>query len=196
MAAEKTDYDGLAIEDIVPVAWEDADFSHSALLEHANDETARALQAIAVYEEAPRSPTDDLIHMPSDSSRLEAKIDLLLSLVSKVVSERVGAPDSSAMILRNSSIEWQIGLMQVSRGASGIISIWMNPHIPLPLRLPCRIDNVIERNGHAWAQARFEYLAHNVSDGLGQVIFRHHRRQVAIARGTIVVGKRDAAQRQ
>ena len=49
----------------------------------------------------------------------------------------------------------------------------------------------MERNGYQWAQARFEFLAPNVRDGLAQMIFRHHRRQVAITRGTIVEGRRE-----
>ncbi len=49
----------------------------------------------------------------------------------------------------------------------------------------------MERNGFKWAQARFEFLSQSVRDGLGQVIFRHHRRQVAIERGTIVQARRE-----
>jgi Atypical PilZ domain, cyclic di-GMP receptor len=192
MAGEQTAYDGLAIEDILPVTWEFLDFSSSAALEHANEDTARALQAIAVYEETPRAPKEDLVHMASETSRLEAKLDLVLSLLSNIVSEAVGMPESRAMVLRNGSIEWQLAQpTETARGDMGVACVWINTHIPLPLRLPCRVDGTIERNGFTWAQARFEYLAPNVRDGLGQVIFRHHRRQVAIARGTITVPRRE-----
>jgi hypothetical protein len=190
MSSEHSEYDGLSIEDIVPVTWEVADFTHSAALEHASEDSSRALQAIAVYEETPRSPTEDLVHMRSESARLEAKLDLVLSLLSNVVSERVGMPEPRAIILRNGSIEWQLELAaEVGRGDTGIANIWVNTHLPLPLRLPCRVDGVIERNGYQWGQARFEFLSPNVRDGLGQVIFRHHRRQVAITRGTIAPGR-------
>lgn len=192
MADDRTEYEGLAIEDIVPVSWEEADFTHSAALEHANEDTARALQAIAVYEETPRSPTDDLMNSRADSTRLEAKVDLILSLLSNIVSERTGMPESRAIVLRSGSLEWQVAPTEdPGRGTTGIISAWINTHLPLPLRLPCRVDRVIERNGYQWAQARFEYLAPSVSDGLGQVIFRHHRRQVAMSRGTIAPGRRE-----
>ena len=43
MASERSEYDGLSIDDIVPIAWEDADFTHAATFEHANEETSRAL---------------------------------------------------------------------------------------------------------------------------------------------------------
>jgi hypothetical protein len=192
MASERSEYDGLSIEDIVPVAWENADFTRSAALEHANEDTSRALQAIAVYEETPRSPTEDLVHSRSEGSRLEAKLDLMLSLLSNIVSERVEMPEPRAIILRNGSFEWQLDSMaDIGRGDTGITSVWINTHLPLPLRLPCRVDGVIERNGYSWVQSRFEFLAPNVRDALGQVIFRHHRRQVAITRGTIVPGKRE-----
>lgn len=192
MSNAKSEYDGLAIDDIVPLSWEPADFTHSAPLEHANEDTSRALQAIAVFEETPRSPTDDLVHASSESSRLEAKVDLILSLLSNIVSERAGMPAPQAVVLRNNSIEWQLGAdANIGRADTGIANVWINTHIPLPLRLPCRVDGTIERNGYAWAQARFEFLAPSVRDALGQVIFRHHRRQVAIARGTIVQNRRE-----
>ena len=98
MSDDRNEYDGLSIEDIVPVSWEEADFSHSAALEHANEDTARALQAIAVYEETPRSPTEDLVTSRSDATRLEAKVDLILSLVSNLVSERTGMPETRAIV--------------------------------------------------------------------------------------------------
>lgn len=183
-------YSGLSLEDILPFNWEPVDFSHSSILEHANEDTARALQAIAVYEEAPRSPTDDLVNYSGEGSRLEAKIDLMLSLISNLVGEHVGLPEPQPMIIRARTIEWQAEPSFVTeRGSTGLATIWANAHIPLPLRLPCRIERDIERNGFKWIQSRFEFLAPNVSDGLDQVIFRHHRRQVAIARGTMVQSK-------
>lgn len=193
MAGERSEYDGLSIDDIVPIAWEEADFTHAATFEHANEETSRALQAIAVYEETPRSPTEDIVHSRTENARIEAKLDLMLSLLSNMLSERTGMPEPRAIILRNASLEWQCKPEpEVGRADTGIMSLWINTHLPLPLRLPCRVDGVIERNGHQWAQARFEFLAPNVSDALGQVIFRHHRRQVAITRGTMVPGRREA----
>lgn len=192
MTSEQSEYEGLSIEDIVPLTWEVADFTHSASLEHANEDTSRALQAIAVYEETPRSPTEDLVHARSEFARLEAKLDLVLSLLSNVVSESAGMPDPRAMVLRSGSFEWQLdSASEIGRADTGIVNVWMNTHLPLPLRLPCRVDRIMERNGFKWAQARFEFLAPNVRDSLGQVIFRHHRRQIAITRGTIAPGKRE-----
>jgi hypothetical protein len=190
-SASEPAFDGLAIEDILPITWQSADFSRSAGLEHANEDTARALQAIAVYEETPRSPTEDVHKSSSDGARLEAKVDLLLSLIANIVSDRLGLPEPRPVILRGRSLEWQPAAdFAAAKGATGFLSVWANAHIPLPLRLPCRIDGSIQRNGFVWWRARFEFLSPNVRDGLDQVIFRHHRRQVAIARGTLVPADR------
>jgi hypothetical protein len=191
VASDNTSYEGLALEDILPFSWQPGDFAQSAALEHANEDTARALQAIAVYEDTPRSPKDDMTKLPSDNARVEAKLDLVLSLVARIVSERMGLPDPLPVILRSRSLEWQAGPdFAAKKGDTGFMSIWANAHIPLPLCLPCRIDQKVERNGFTWWRARIEFLAPSVGDGLDQVIFRHHRRQIAIARGTMVPGSR------
>jgi Atypical PilZ domain, cyclic di-GMP receptor len=192
-AGDNATYEGLALEDILPFAWMSGDFSHSAALEHANEDTARALQAIAVYEDSPRSPHDEMLNLKSDSARIEAKLDLVVSLVARLVSEHTSLPEPLPMILRSRVLEWQAAPeFAGTKGETGFMTVWANPHVPLPLRLPCRLDQKVERNGYTWWRAGIEYLAPNVADGLDQVIFRHHRRQVAIARGTMVPGGRAA----
>lgn len=191
VAGDKATYEGLALEDILPFSWLPADFSQSAALEHANEDTARALQAITVYEDTPRSALDETLNLKSDNARIEAKLDLVLSLVARLASEHTSLPEALPMIVRSRSLEWHAAPgFTAAKGATGFMSIWANPHVPLPLRLPCRIDQKVERNGYAWWRARIEFLAPHVGDGLDQVIFRHHRRQIAIARGTIVPGQR------
>lgn len=190
---DNSEFGGLSLEDILPLKWEEANFDQSAAIEHANEDTARALQAIAVYEETPRSPSDDVVNKTNDGSRIEAKLDLLLSLVANLVDERTALPDPCPVIIRGRSIEWQSrSSNEPTRGTAGFVNIWANTHIPLPLRLPCRIVGGLERNGYDWIQASIEFLAPSVRDSLDQVIFRHHRRQIAIQRGTMVPSSRQS----
>ena len=180
-------FDALALIDQLPLEWHPTDLDDPTVLEHVNDDAARALQAHAVFEEQPRSPHEDQAHTSHELIRLESKLDLILSLMGKLLSNRVNLPASHSVIFRATRLEWSGSSEPViRRGDTGIIDIYANPQVPLPVRLPGRIASIDERNGNTWLLVRFEKLSPVVSEGLEKLIFRHHRRQIAIARATIV----------
>ena len=72
---------------------------------------------------------------------------------------------------------------------SGVVVIYPNPLLPIPFRLAGRVVSSVERSGTKWRITRFEHLSPLVSVGLEKLVFRRHRRQVAIARGTDVFSK-------
>ena len=185
-----SDFEGLTLVDRLPLEWHPADLDDPTVLEHANDDAARALQAHAVFEELPRLPNEDPAHTTHELIRLEAKLDLVLSLMGKLLSNRIDLPPRHAVIFRAMSLEWGgSAAATLERGETGILDIYANPQVPLPVKLPGRIAGSAKRNGNTWLRIRFEKLSPIVSDGLEKLIFRHHRRQVAIARATIVSSK-------
>ena len=184
------DFDGLALHDFLPLAWEASPLSDAAELEHYNQETARALQALALFEEAPKEISTDAVPKGQELLHLEAKVDVLLSLVTRLVSHQQGLPKRHNTVLRADSLEWTGPSAEQARtGDSGVIVIYPNPMLPMPFRLAGRVVSTVERAGAKWRLTRFEHLSPLVSVGLEKLVFRRHRRQVAIARGTDVFTK-------
>jgi len=184
------EFDGLALHDFLPLAWEPSPLSDPAELEHYNQETARALQALALFEEAPKEISTDAIPKGQELLHLEAKVDVLLSLVTRLVSQQQGLPKRHNTVLRADSLEWTgPGAEQARTGDTGVIVIYPNPLLPMPFRLAGRVVSTVERAGIKWRLTRFENLSPLVSVGLEKLLFRRHRRQVAIARGTDVFTK-------
>ncbi len=184
------EFDGLALHDFLPLAWEPSPLSDPAELEHYNQETARALQALALFEEAPKEISTDAIPKGQELLHLEAKVDVLLSLVTRLVSQQQGLPKRHNTVLRADSLEWTgPGAEQARTGDTGVIVIYPNPLLPMPFRLAGRVVSTVERAGIKWRLTRFENLSPLVSVGLEKLVFRRHRRQVAIARGTDVFTK-------
>ena len=184
------DFDGLALQDFLPLAWESSPLSDPAELEHYNQETARALQALALFEEAPKEVSTDAVPKGQELLHLEAKVDVLLSLVTRIVSHQQGLPKRHNTVLRADSLEWTGPCAEQARtGDSGVITIYPNPMLPMPFRLAGRVVSTVERGGAKWRLTRFEHLSPLVSVGLEKLVFRRHRRQVAIARGTDVFTK-------
>jgi len=184
------DFDGLALHDFLPLAWEPSPLSDPAELEHYNQETARALQALALFEEAPKELSTDPNPKGQELQHLEAKVDVLLSLVTRLASQQQGLPKRHNTVLRADSLEWTGPAAEQARtGDSGVVVIYPNPLLPIPFRLAGRVVSSVERNGTKWRIIRFEHLSPLVSVGLEKLVFRRHRRQVAIASGTDVFSK-------
>ena len=128
------EFDGLALHDFLPLAWEASPLSDPAELEHYNQETARALQALALFEEAPKEMSTDAIPKGQELLHLEAKVDVLLSLVTRMVSHQQGLPKRHNTVLRADSLEWTGPSAEQARtGDSGVLVIYPNPMLPMPV---------------------------------------------------------------
>lgn len=184
---DRSEFEGISLYERLPFVWESADLGDLNQLDHANHETARALQALAVYEEMPKEASSDAVHHHASPEilHLQVKVDVLLSLVGRLMSNQDGLPARHSLVLRGQSVEWSgPGQAGVKPGDSGYALIYPNPALPLPLRLPGRVVGSVERSGARWLQTRFEHLSPAVAAGMEKMVFRRHRRQVAFSKGT------------
>jgi hypothetical protein len=181
-------FDGIALYERLPFSWSPAPIGDAAELDLVNHDAARALQALAVFEEMPREmAVADAGHHHGNQEllHLQVKVDVLLSLVSRLLADQAGTPARHSMVLRAHSLEWT-GPAQdgVKPGDTGYAVVYPNPMLPLPLRIPGRIASSVERSGARWLLTRFEQLSPAVSAGLEKLVFRRHRRQIAFTKGT------------
>ena len=181
-----SDFEGISLYERLPFSWIGADLGDLNALDQANHETARTLQALAVYEEMPREMSSDTTHHANpELLHLQVKVDVLLSLVGRLISENAGMPARHSLVLRGQSVEWSgPDQAKAKPGDCGFALIYPNPMLPLPLRLPSRVVGSVERSGARWLQSRFENLSPAVAAGLEKMVFRRHRRQVAFSKGT------------
>lgn len=184
-AGERESFEGVALHEHLRLQWQPASLDNVIELDHVNQETARVLQAMAVFEEAPREFSSETAQPGHEWQHLEAKIDVLLSLTGMLIAERQAEAPAHPIVLRAHSAEWTgpagTGL---ERGDTGFLQLYASPLLPLPLRLASRVVGTAERNGVRWLLTRFEHLAPAVETGMEKLIFRRHRRQVALSRGT------------
>ncbi len=185
-AQELRDFEGISLYERLPFSWLGADLGDLNALDQASHESARTLQALAVYEEMPREMSSESTHhVSAEILHLQVKVDVLLSLVGRLVSENAGLPPRHSLVLRGHSVEWSgADQAKAKPGDTGYALIYPNPMLPLPLRLPARVVGAVERSGARWLQTRFENLSPAVAAGLEKMVFRRHRRQVAFSKGT------------
>jgi Atypical PilZ domain, cyclic di-GMP receptor len=178
-------FDGISLYERLPLTWVSAELGDAAELDHANHEAARALQALAVFEEMPREPVNDSNQAGQELVHLQTKVDVLLSLVGRLLAQQPGAAVRHSLVLRATGCEWAgPDAERVKPGETGYLSIYANPSLPLALRLPGKTLGSVERSGGRWLQTHFECLSPAVASGLEKLVFRRHRRQVALTKGT------------
>jgi hypothetical protein len=186
MTAHTNEFEGISLYERLPFSWLPAELGDMNELDHANHETARSLQALAVFEEMPRASASDAGHHASpELVSLQVKVDVLLSLVGRLIAGQAGFPPRHSVVLRGQSIEWAgPDQAKAKPGDSGYAVIYPNTSLPLTLRIPSRIVGSVERSGTRWLQTRFEHLSPAVAASLEKMVFRRHRRQVAFSKGT------------
>ena len=186
MTTQANEFEGISLYERLPFSWVPAELGDMNELDHANHETARSLQALAVFEEMPREPASDAGHHANpEIVHLQVKVDVLLSLVGRLIAGQSGFPPRHSLVLRGHSVEWAgPDQAKAKPGDTGYAVIYPNTSLPLTLRLPSRIVGSVERSGTRWLQTRFEHLSPAVAASLEKMVFRRHRRQVAFSKGT------------
>jgi hypothetical protein len=186
MNATAEEFEGISLYERLPFSWVTADIGNLSEVDHANHETARSLQALAVYEEMPREGASDPGHHATpELLSLQVKVDVLLSLMGRLLSSSSAMPTRHSLVLRAQSVEWSgPDQAKAKPGDTGYVLVYPNQALPLPLRLPAKIVGSVERSGVRWLQTRFENLSPPVAALLQKMVFRRHRRQIAFSKGT------------
>jgi len=142
------------------------------------------LHGLAVAEDSRGEDPDDHGDVPQSMQRLEAKLDLVLSLLGKLASERISSLPVRPLRWSHLGLRVDEGSRSDSReGDLGVLKLqpvaWLGDHIELPARVLAVQDNS-DGGRHLWL--RFGALTPGLEDALTRHLFRMHRRQVAEAR--------------
>jgi hypothetical protein len=118
---------------------------------------------------------DDNDDLTQQLKRQEAKLDLLLDMVTEILSRQSSIPQEIDVRLTAQRIDWQDATQDYSEGAIIEVDVYITPSIPRPLRFFGRIT------GSAEGKHSVEFFGVNqqVTDLLDKILFRHHRRAIA-----------------
>lgn len=166
---------GLTLEERLPLACRPlADADEARRVQPANEQTLRTILSFDEHHHAERSDEDPAL--AQEFARLESRINLVLEMVSQVLAHQVGLPPTVAVHMSADTLAWQFA--GPAPGGAVLVEIYVSPRYPRPLLLPATVEQVAD----GWARARFGELGDTVQDQLEQLLFRHHRRQVAASR--------------
>jgi hypothetical protein len=175
--------DGLIFEESLPVSWTPGPLPNGLMLTRLNADNHQLLGAESSLDEvrvheALKDESPALLH---ELQRLEYKVNILLRLTAELALRSSGLPAAERVRLSSRALEW-FGEHNAPDGATGMLSIYVNPALPQPLKIPSVIVGQRIIDGTRATQLRFMGLSDAVVDMLEKLIFRHHRRLVAGAR--------------
>lgn len=166
----------LRYQDVIPLRWTRPAVPPSAAeldrLDRDNERLLRLLPAL----ENPESVADDA--QPRQMQLLELRLQLLTDLLGELLAQANPLPPARALSLSVEEVSFS-DETPPPEGEVVILELYLSASIPRPLRLPVRVSSAEP----ALVTGRLEGVGEPVRDLLQKLIFRQHRRAIAIRRG-------------
>lgn len=171
--------EGVSYEDSIPLSWEKIDgLPDASQLARLNEVDEQLLRLLASVES--RHDSDDSA-ASSDLTRLELKLDMILELIGQLRQDQMELPHKVNITMYSNGLEW------VSPQSTGLelkdrinLSLFLDPALPRPLQLPGIIIQCHQTEAGESCFLLFDGLGESVQDSIQRLIFRHHRRAIAL----------------
>jgi len=147
----------------------------------ADEKNARLLKAILLSQELHYEYGDEPGERAvADLVRVEAKLDLLLDMVSHVLRRDQQGAIQTAVVLWLTGASWITSENRLpSVGEPLWLALYVDARLAQPLRLPVLVTDITSHDGRSEITVAFDALDEPVEDLLGKLIFRQHRRMIA-----------------
>lgn len=173
---------GLIYEDMVPLRWRALNEPHTAVeLAHLQDGNEEVLRVIGVLDEHLSEGVEEHAPLSQEMTRIETKLNLLLALLGQLFTLHYPQPPARSVKLTPNGVEW-VAAEPAQVDDYGVVELYLSARCPRPLVFPgtmVKADATLA--GHALA-VKFRDLNDVVKERLEKIIFRHHRRRVALTR--------------
>ena len=167
-----SDDSGINYQTSLPLAWQNVPAPDTAMLAQARDGNILLLQALATLESAAEK---DHVADPALSKavvRLEAKLDIALTLLGKLLAEQLASPASVPVTLGVNQIAWRDAAPLPALDASILVNLRLSPRLPEFLQLYARVVAVED----GACSAEFLDRDSEQEEWITRTLFRYHRR--------------------
>jgi hypothetical protein len=182
--------EGLSFEDHLPCAIESR-VEPPSLAERVrlNDRNFSLLKTHALEDYQRRDIDYELEGIASEIERIDQKMNLMTELLCDLLSAEAQIPAPRALAISMAGLQLRPAAGETYReGDWVILNLFLIQGVPRPLKLLARVvpmqGNALAAPESATSPLTFSFV--DLSDGvaslLGRLVFRHHRREVALKR--------------
>ena len=169
-------------EDKLPLEWQVIENKPATdELVKINSDNEEILKVIYSLDEHHIEKEDITDALAQHLTQLDTKMNFLMDMVGQLLLNSMSLPLNKEITVYSTSIVW---LDQQPPAVDDYIHIklYLKAKYPKPIILPAIVKSVIQANGQYKVSCNFEQLSGAVEECLEKLIFRHHRRIVALAR--------------
>jgi len=183
---------GVSFDGTLYLDWTSRAGSPESPLALENDRNQRLLRALLLFQESHREGAEEAGERSAELVRIEAKLDLLFDLVSQLLSGRADSAEACPVKLWMTGVSWTTrSETPPDTGDSLWLSLFLDPDIPQPLRLPVRVTGLQREVAGCRVEVAIEPLEEPLDDLWGRFIFRQHRRMIARRKARERSGERE-----
>lgn len=174
-SSNEYDNDSLVFDGWLPASFTEIDAipgaSTLAIINEKNEHTLRSSLI-----PADTIDLDDHDELGQYLKRQETKIDLLLDMVTELLTQQKRIPREQQIRLTAQGVEWTESEKNYASDTCLEISIYLTPSVPRPLRFVGQLQRASALDRYV---VRFVGVSQQVTDLMEKILFRHHRRAVA-----------------
>lgn len=165
-----------------PLRWERVAPSQ---LEHERDAVCDGneitLRNYYLLDERTQEPGDDRDESAPELVRIEQRLNLVIELLGQVLSHSLELPSAVPCILGRDTFEWSSHGTPAA-GECVRLALYLHTHYPKPLVLFGQVTHVVRGADTSQVVVQLAQLSESVGDWLDRLIFRAHRRRIALVR--------------
>ena len=149
-----------------------------------DERNASLLKTLASDEQSRREPEPSLEALMQEIDRLDQKLNLMTELLADLVRREVVVPEPQPFRLSSAGVSFEYCEAEsVNEGDWVKVSLFLLANVPRPLEFAAR---VVASNSdfvpNDWLTVSFEQVNEVVESALDRLVFKHHRREVAMRR--------------
>lgn len=150
-----------------------------------NESNEAVLQAINVLEEFHHPDlADEYGVVAQELNRIDAKVNLMLDLLSQLLTQQKLLPGHCPVRFGAEGLAWRTSEVgEIQSGQHLAVDVYMQPRYPSPLKLTGDVVSIEAGEDGVWITIAYHGLTPSLHNAFDKLIFRHHRRSVAMAKG-------------
>ena len=159
---------GLVYKALVPMYWcGRVEAEDQSLVVESYVQAEQTLQMLSLTQEHGREGVDDEAERSTELARVEAKVDLMLNLLSRLVMEKATPVKKYNVQLGSQGLLFLAGEGAVLKTDQGLwVELYLDAQFPWPLRLPARVLGPVKEGDEPWIRLAFEQLPEALTEHL------------------------------